>query len=130
MKKIIPVLAVCLAFSCSRNSEDPCTEFDAVDLQMLELIEQIESNHRSNKRLLSNFTMEQVYWTQYRDHHLKSIYPEDWNRHYRAKYGKEVFNPCKCKEMTRFTKARIEELKLWIQKGPTGQSECPAIWNE
>ena len=130
MRQIKYFLVAMVIFSCSENREDPCTEFDKTDLEMLNLINQIKSKHGDNKKFLSNFNMEQVYWIQYRDHHLKSIYPEDWNRHYRKEHGKEVFNPCKCKEMTRFTKRRIEELKLWLNNGPSSQDECPSLWNQ
>lgn len=97
---------------------------------MLDLIEQVRAKYQTNQRFLRNFNMEQVYWIQYRDTHLKAIYPEDWSRHYRKEFGKEVFNPCKCKEMTRYTKERIKELKLWMSGGPAEQDNCPSLWNE
>lgn len=128
-------LLICFSFTfligCGAKTEiDPCTRFDSVDLEMLNLIEKIRANHQSDKKFLSNFNMEQVYWINYRDHHLKSLYPKDWSRHYRKEYGKEVFNPCKCKEMIRMTEARIDELKLWLNGGIEDQSECPSLWNE
>ncbi|WP_424962922.1 lysozyme inhibitor LprI family protein [Ekhidna sp.] len=132
MKKLaIIFFAGVILTSCTpKNDVDPCARFDTVDGEMLDLINQIRSKHKDNKKFLSNFNMEQVYWIQYRDHHLKSLYPKDWDRHYRKEYGKEVFNPCKCKEMTRFTEKRIEELKLWLGNGVSNQDECPSLWNE
>ena len=132
MKAIILTGLIALfAFSCANvESQDPCSEFDVVDLEMLNLIEEIKTKHADNQKFLSNFNMEQVYWIQYRDHHLKSLYPKDWKRHYRKEYGKEVFNPCKCKEMTRYTKDRIEELNRWLEGGPSDQDDCPSLWNQ
>ena len=55
--------------------------------------------------------MEQVYWIQYRDRRLRAIYPKKWDQHYRKNYGKEVFNPCKCKkELLRLSESRIRGL--------------------
>ncbi|SNS53480.1 hypothetical protein SAMN05421640_0561 [Ekhidna lutea] len=131
MKYLFFLFIALTLYSCDENQpKDACSEFDAVDLEMLNLIDQIKTKHAGNKKFLSSFNMEQVYWVQYRDHHLKSIYPEDWNRHYRELHSKEVFNPCKCKEMIRFTKSRIEELELWLTNGPKGQEECPSLWSE
>lgn len=124
------LISLFLYSSCNGPEDiDHCSEFDAIDLEMLNLINKIQTKHQDNKRFLSNFNMEQVYWIQYRDNHLRAIYPQDWDRKYRKEYGKEVFNPCKCKEMTRFTKERIKELKLWLKGGPGGQNECPSLWN-
>ena len=131
MKKIVFGFILISALSCGKSEHpDPCSEFDAIDREMLDMIKAIRTKYKSNKKFLSNFNMEQVYWINYRDHHLKSVYPEDWSRHYRQEYGKEVFNPCKCKEMTRFTKERIIELELWSSRGPAGQDECPSLWKE
>ena len=130
MKILTAVLIVLAISACQSEEKDPCTKFDEVDREMLGLINQIRTKHSDNKKFLSNFNMEQVYGINYRDHHLKSVYPEDWSRYYRKEFGKEVFNPCKCKEMTRFTYNRIEELKLWLSNGPSGQDECPSLWSK
>jgi len=129
-KALFSLVFLCIvAFSCNnKEGKDPCTEFDKVDKEMLDLIDAINSKYYTNKRFLKNFNMEQVYWINYRDHHLKSVYPEDWSRYYRKEFGTEVFNPCKCKEMTRFTLERIKELKLWMKGGPKGQGDCPSLW--
>ena len=121
-----------LTVACSQSTgdnTDPCTQFDKVDKEMLDLIESIENKFVGDQLFKKALTMSQVYWIQYRDRHLRALYPEDWDRHYRKKYGKEVFNPCKCKDLTRMTQARIEELKMWVEKGPNNQAECPSTWN-
>jgi hypothetical protein len=132
--KFIPIaLLILFAVSCGKKENSIqvyCDEFDKLDQEMLELIGKIQQKYGENKKFLSNFNMEQVYWIQYRDHHLKSLYPQDWNRYYRKNFGKEVFNPCKCQEMTRFTKQRNDELRLWLSGGVSEQSECPSLWNE
>lgn len=127
-KVLLTATIICGFIGCTSESVDPCAEFDAVDREMLDLISQIRAKHSADKKFLSNFNMEQVYWIQYRDAHLKSIYPKDWDRSYRKEYGKEVFNPCKCQEMTRYTRLRIEELELWLSGGPSGQDDCPSQW--
>ena len=96
---------------------------------MLDLITLIKEKHKDSTLFLERFDMSQVYWIQYQNRHLRALYPEDWDRHYRKKYGKEVFNPCKCKELTRMTAARVEELKMFLKGGPDDQKECPSIWN-
>ncbi len=130
MKRVFHILALALLFANCTETGDPCAKFDKVDRQMLDLIKKIKQKHASNKKFLSKLTKEQVFWIQYRDSHLEAIYPNDWDRHYRKNYGKEVFNPCKCKEMVRFTENRIEELNLWLSGGPSEQSDCPSLWNE
>lgn len=111
-------------------SDDPCTQFDEVDRQMLDMVETIKSKHADDAIFLERFKMEQVFWIQYRDRHLRALYPRDWDRHFRKKFGKEVFNPCKCKELTRFTMNRIKELEHWLEGGVKGQDECPSFWND
>jgi len=130
MKKLILGLLIATALVGCHSETDPCSEFDAIDLEMNNMIEEIRRVHSDKKMFLYWFNLEQVYWIQYRDNHLRTIYPNDWDRHYREEYGKELFNPCKCKEMTRYTKDRIKELKYWFDNPPKGQDECPTLWNE
>ncbi len=131
MKKLlIPTVACTLIFfSCSQSADtDPCATFDQLDRQMLDLIQEIKDTHATDVKFLEEFNMEQVFWIQYRDTHLRAIYPKDWDRHYRQNFGKEIFNPCKCKEMVRMTRLRIRELELWKTGGPVQQNECPSQW--
>ncbi len=118
--------------ACQNKSEaklDPCTELDQVDKEMLDLLESIKTMHKSEEFFQKRFEMSQVYWIQYRNRHIRALYPKDWDRNYRKEYGKEVFNSCKCKDLIRMTKMRIEELNMWIDGGPSNQKECPSSWN-
>ena len=135
MKKIFPqiVTIVLLSFSCENTNDDPyaiCTEFDGTDRIMLDLIDEVKAKFSYDKKFLKEFNLEQVYWIQYRDHRLRSLYPKDWNKHYRKNYGKDVFNPCKCMELNRMTLLRIEELQLFIDGGPKEQFDCPSSFNK
>lgn len=138
MKKVLIILGFA-AFSCGGgetsviDSDDPfsiCTSFDETDRQMLDLIAEIEQKNAKDKEFQRAFTMEQVYWIQYRDSRLKAIYPKDWSRHYRKNFGEEVFNPCKCLELNRMTLRRIEELNLYLEEGPKDQMDCPSKFND
>ncbi|GAB4241388.1 MAG: hypothetical protein Tsb0034_18410 [Ekhidna sp.] len=130
MKKYIIALMT-LSFSCSSEvTTDPCSAFDRIDREMLDLISEIETKNANKKEFLKAFKMEQVYWIQYRDRHLRAVYPKDWDRYYRKEFGKDVFNPCKCMEMTRMTRRRIEDLQVFTTNSPDEQKNCPSIWNE
>ena len=133
MKYIFLLSAATLTLlGCSKRYDDPfaiCSDFDATDRQMLMLIDDIKSKFSDDNEFLAEFNLEQVYWIQYRDHRLKSLYPKDWNRFYRKNYGKEVFNPCKCHELNRMTLLRIDELNLFLTGGPEGQEDCPSMFN-
>lgn len=140
MKNLILILATCfLIIGCTKSSKneefisytDICEGYDAIDLEMLETIEQIESENKEDIKFLERFRDSQIYWIQYKDRHLRSLYPEDWDLYYRKNYGKQVFNSCKCKELIRLTNLRIKELKWYLEAGgPDGQTECPSSWNK
>ncbi|MEM7108522.1 MAG: hypothetical protein AAF519_09880 [Bacteroidota bacterium] len=123
----IPIVLIMLACNSQKEEIDPCTEFDQIDKEMLDLMEEIKTKHRTDAIFLKRFEMERVYWNQYRDRRLRSIYPQDWDTHYRKKFGKEVFNKCKCKELLRMSKNRLIDLKLYVEEGPAEQEECPSM---
>lgn len=126
------VIALALLVGCGQQDgpKNPCTEFDDSDLEMLNLIESIKKKYAHNTLFIQRFEMSQVYWVQYRDRHLRAIYPKDWDRSYRKENGTEIFNTCKCQELTRMTKTRVEELNLFMTNGPNDQLDCPSVWNE
>lgn len=132
-KNPILYLTMVILFTACGNqaleNQDPCAEFDIADKEMLDLMEAIKQKYSEEELFLERFDMSQVYWIQYQSRHLRALYPEDWDSHYRKIYGKEVFNPCKCKELARMTRARIKELQMYMAGGPNGQEECPSIWN-
>jgi len=134
MKNFISTLiCCCILLACneqkgSEEFETACDEMDAVDLEMTKMVNKISNLHEGifKKRL----EMSQVYWRQYRNRHLRALYPEDWKRVYAKEVGSEVFNQCKCKEITRMTKNRIKELEMFFEGGPYDQQECPNTWNK
>jgi len=52
-----------------------------------------------------------------------------YRKKYRKKYGEDTFNPCKCEELTRLTKNRIKDLKVYIDE-TTYSLDCPHAYNE
>ena len=106
---------------------DACKKFDELDTKILSLMDKIEVKHKNDHHFLEAFNMEQVYWIQYRDRRLRAIYPKKWDQHYRKNYGKEVFNPCKCKELLRLSERRMEDLQMYLMNGPADQQNCPSM---
>ncbi|MEM6812784.1 MAG: lysozyme inhibitor LprI family protein [Bacteroidota bacterium] len=113
-----------------QNYKKVCKRYDIVDSEMLETINQIEIEFVKDQIFLERFRNSQIYWIQYKDRHLRALYPQDWDLYYRKNYGKQVFNACKCKELIRITEARVLELKMYLEGSPKDQSECPSSWNK
>jgi hypothetical protein len=133
MNKMIMLVALTSMIACSTTNEDPyasCTAFDEVDANMLQLIEQVNQKHVGNKSFLEAFKMEQVYWIQYRDRRIRSMYPKNWDRFYRKNYGRETFNSCKCQELLRLAENRMDDLNMYLVGGPRDQESCPSMLNE
>ncbi len=137
MKAVILLLiSILILFSCSTSNnersevyENACLEMDAVDLEMMNLVGKIKASHKNINFFAKNFEEEQLYWRQYRNRRLRALYPADWGRIYGENYG-DTFNQCKCKEVVRMTKIRIEELNMYLEGGPDEQAECPSVLNE
>jgi uncharacterized protein YecT (DUF1311 family) len=128
MKKIIFIMAFASIYGCQTTGEETtnsCTQFDKMDAQMLAIIDAINAKNSDDDKFITAFSMEQVYWIQYRDRRLHAIYPENWDHHYRVAYGKELFNSCKCQELLRLSINRMEELKMYLDGGPEDQQNCP-----
>lgn len=134
MRKIALILSLSAAIiSCNQQNQDAyaaCTELDKIDTKMLELIEQIKTAHADNKKFTKAIDMEQVYWIQYRDRRIRSMYPKSWDLHYRKVYGREAFNSCKCQEIVRLSNIRMQDLNMYLEGSPEEQQDCPSIINE
>ncbi|MEQ8470001.1 MAG: hypothetical protein RIC35_02380 [Marinoscillum sp.] len=132
MKKYLFLLLIPILTACGGNENipDPCAEFDSVDLEMLNLIKSIKQKYSADKLFVEKLEMSQVYWVQYRDRHIRAIYPKDWDRVYRKEYNDGVFNICKCQELSRMTHNRVDDLKLFTSGGPKDQQDCPSVWSE
>ena len=139
MRKVILFLSVGFTIlSCNSEKKETkqvdykevCSAYDEADAEMLKVIKDIENEYQHDKIFLTRFRDSQVYWIQYKDRHLRALYPKDWDRFYRKNYSKEVFNSCKCQELIRLTNARIVELNMYLTGGPTNQTDCPSYWNK
>jgi uncharacterized protein YecT (DUF1311 family) len=128
MKKIICVLLVVIGNSCQSTSgfESDCQELDAVDLEMLTIYKSIEKKYKGEERFLKRLQDAQVYWIQYKDRHVRSLYPLE-KKYYTDNYSIQ-YNQCKCKESTKLTKLRAKELKVWLD-GPKIE-DCPSSIKE
>ncbi len=117
------------AASCTnQNATAPCDEWNALAVEMKTVMDQIKANYESETLFLKRLGESQVYWLQYKERHMKMLYPEGYDIT-RRKYGEETFNPCKCKELTRLFKLRVDELKVFRDGPRKGQEECPTFNN-
>lgn len=140
MKHIIVLLTALLICSCSDNQKDskqpiidseeiskldPCSQLDVYDRQMLDLYEEVMVKYKDDFDFINWFKQSQIYWVQYKDRHVKSLYP-DKNDSYKRKYGMQA-NYCKCEEWTRMTKRRIEDIEVFLGKGSDRYKDCPTV---
>lgn len=111
--------------SCGKKSgyENPCKELDAVDLEMLNIHKQIQKEYADDPLFLQKLQDAQVYWIQYKNRHIRSLYPKD-SKFYKKNYDKQ-YNYCKCAEAARLTVLRVKEMKLWLDGKHSG-NDCPS----
>ena len=123
MKKISFISLLILIYACNSSEEyrTNCQELDAADLEMISVHKEIMTKYKSEERFLKRLQDAQVYWTQYKDRHIRSLYPLD-KKYYEVNYG-NTYNQCKCKEATRLTQLRVKELRVWHEG--SDQGECP-----
>ncbi len=123
MKYTLLVISLFTSLSCSVKSdfENYCSDLDAADLEMLTVHNEIKKQYADDERFLKRLQDAQVYWIQYTNRHIRSLYPKE-KRYYEETYGK-TYNQCKCKELTKLTKLRAKELSMWLD-GNKGD-ECP-----
>lgn len=110
----IPLLLL-IIISCEKPAtKDPCKELDAVDKKMLDMVEQIKGEYKSDRVFLTYFKNSQIYWTQYRNRQVQAIFPPDSPR---RKYEYDT-GPCKCEVYRDLTEIRIKELQKWLDGVP------------
>lgn len=104
--------------------ENSCAELDAVDLEMLNVLEEIRQKYAHEPEFLSRLKAAQIDWIQYKDSQVHTLYPFK-QKYYQDEYGME-YNYCKCAEWARLTNLRTQELRMWLD-GPLvdGQEGCP-----
>lgn len=125
------IVSLISAMACSDNQsqeaptfDTQCETFDALDREMLDLHEEIKVKYKDDKLFLKHLQSAQIYWIQYRDRHLHTLFPKGYDA-YRKTYERKQVNECKCMELARLTKLRIEDLKLWISRDKPGWDDCP-----
>lgn len=132
MKKTLLLVTCAFLLSCQtekKNGYAVCSDFDGVDAEILSVIDQVNSQNAGDKEFLVAFKSEHLYWIQYRDKRLRSMYPKNWDTYYRKTFGKDVFNPCKCQELLRLSENRLKDLKMYLNGGPSDQKDCPSMLN-
>jgi hypothetical protein len=133
MKNVFFLFFFLLFISCTQQEKDPfqaCKDFEKADQEMRELFDEINERYKDDKVFLALFKDAHVRWIQYRIRRVRALYPRDWDRHYREKYGRETFNSCKCKENLRLTQLRVEELSVYLDGNTNEYKDCPVISNE
>ena len=121
---LILIILLSLMTSCTDSEiKDSCTELDRLDKKMLEVIDSIENKYFDQEAFLNRLRDAQIFWIQYKDRHVRALYP--LNKNYYSKTFGVDYNECKCAEWARLTKNRIEELSIWLD-GASRYDECPA----
>lgn len=91
--------------------------FEKVDQELNRIYQIILTEYSSQTLFIEKLKVAQRAWIVFRDAHIEALYPEE-NKNY--VYG-SVYLMCYWIEMTRLTKARVEELKLWIEGKEEGE---------
>lgn len=132
MIRIISTLLFAISLTaCNQQESDPfksCDNFNQLASKMEIVIGEIKNKYEGETQFLKRLDNAQVYWLQYKERHMKMLYPEGYDVT-RKKYGREVFNPCKCKELERLFDLRVDELKTFLNGPRKGQEECPTFNN-
>ncbi len=122
MRASILVMCVASFTACKPEKQNPCKEFDKIDLEMLQIIDEINSRYAEDRKFIAAFKDAQIYWIQYRNRHIKAIYPLE-----PKKYDFDV-GKCKCEVYSTLTLKRIEELKQWVDGVPEAAG-CEGTFN-
>lgn len=133
MKKLAVIPAMALAGilflnSCAEQQEesinhDFCAQLDAIDLKMLNLIKEIEEKYKADKAFIKAFKDAQVYWVQYRNRHVKAIFPLS-----PRKYAYDV-GECKCEVYRDLTQDRVKQLQKWVE-GVDEDKTCKGSYHQ
>lgn len=117
IRMILLAMPLVANLSCSNQTqENNCQQFDKVDLEMLNMIAVIEKEYQADKAFIKAFKESQIYWIQYRNRHIKAVYPLS-----PKKYNYDV-GDCKCIIYRDLTLTRISELKKWIDGVPAEET--------
>lgn len=120
---LLITVIVITTFSCQQSDttsgKSVCETYDQTDKVMLDLIDQIEQKYVDDRRFLNRLSDAQVYWVQYRDRHIRALFPRDIKDY--KKEHKDRYFDCKCEELTKLTKQRISELSRWMGAA----TDCP-----
>lgn len=126
----LTVVILLFTYGCAeKKTYEPCDRWNELANEMQVVIGQIQKKYEGETLFLKRLDEAQVYWLQYKERHMKMLYPSGYDVT-RKKYGKEVFNPCKCKELSRLFELRVDELKVFLEGPRKGQEDCPTFNNQ
>lgn len=117
---VLTVIVLLLLLSgCNKNTKNlsECEIYDSLDLKMLQTYDSIEKKYEGNKEFLKRLVLAQVDWIQYRDTHIRLLWPL-------KKENYDNYVECKCKVLNEFTRIRIEQLQVWIKEEE--MFDCPS----
>ena len=80
---------------------------------MLQKLDSIRSQYKREPDFIKRFNEAQIYWIQYKDRHIRALYP-DKKEDYKKEFGMD-YNHCKCDEHVRITKARSSGVKPMVK---------------
>ena len=100
-----------IAFSQSTNemTHDACGQYKAIDKKLNDVYRQILLVYDDDKVFIKNLKAAQYAWVIFKEAHLASRFPDERKRNYGS-----VYPMCKCDLLTDITKARVEDLKIWL----------------
>jgi len=127
-KLAIPFFVLGLLGCTEKDPYKSCDNFNSLAAEMENVIDKIKIKYASEDLFLRRFDDAQVYWLQYKERHMKMLYPDGYDVT-RKKYGRDTFNPCKCKELERLFTLRVDELETFLSGPRKGQEECPTSNN-
>lgn len=89
------------------TDEDFCKSSAKSDAQLNKIYQKILVEYRQDKLFITKFRSAQSAWIAFTAAHLESIYPIP------DAYG-SVNRMCRCQVMNDLTKARIKQIKQWV----------------
>lgn len=122
MKKLVVLLAACLlsfsSFGQSQAQLNVSTDasYRKADQELNRTYQQILREYRTNTNFLQSLKAAQKSWIQFRDAEAKARYPAT---NAQQTYG-SAYPTCYAQVLTDLTKARTQQLQLWLTGIPEG----------
>lgn len=84
-------------------------DFIKADKELNATYQKILKEYKSDVKFIKNLKVCQKIWIQFRDAEMKTKYPETENGYYGS-----IFPMCWSMELTKLTKVRTKELRVWL----------------